>query len=187
MNTKIMVSLTMSALVLASGCTRSIIHPMLNTPVYPPSLTSADYHSDSKILGALVVLNHNEIAAAELAQSKATSVEVKKFARYMYHEHTQNLHETKSMGILPEKGRVAMTLETQGRQLLHHLKHLEGRSFNKAYIHAMVKDHRSALSLMNRLIQEAHHPFVKKQLEITRHHIAMHLQDAEALQRNMKK
>jgi len=193
MKTKMLVSLTavtVSALLLTTGCTRPF--DPLSGPYNHPAFVgpAAQYHADSKLLGAVVALDRSEINAAALAQHKATHGDVRRLADMMYREHNQNLRETEllgqRLGILIQQGPTAVALERAGARDVAHLERLNGSAFDRAYVNAMVKDHRAGLRTVNGLIRQAHDPMVKRHLEMTRDHIAMHLREAEALQHNLR-
>ncbi|KTD11303.1 DUF4142 domain-containing protein [Legionella jamestowniensis] len=191
MNSKFILSVTCSAILLASGC--SLNSNSMNDFNNPPTnvvVTPAQAKVDAKILGGLIVLNQNEIAAATEAQRKAANPAVKNYASWMNKAHSQNLQETQNLsrriGVAPVNGNVAMMLKQKGRQELAMLNRLNGVAFERAYISAMIKDHKAALQLIDhKLLNEATNPLLRRQLEITRTHVAHHLQQAQLIQRQI--
>ncbi|KTD19611.1 Predicted outer membrane protein [Legionella lansingensis] len=191
MKSKLLFSLTCSAILLASGCT-PVSNPAndFNNPPANVVVTPAQAQVDAKILGGLIVLNQNEIAAATAAQQKAANPAVKNYAAWMNKAHSQNLQETlnlsQRMGVPPANGNVAMMLKRKGRQELASLNRLSGVAFERAYIAAMVKDHTAALQLIDhKLLNEATNPLLRRQLEITRTHVVQHLKQAQLIQRSL--
>lgn len=169
----------------------AISYPVLlsaNTPTTPPStaLTVKQAKAEGRTLDVLFVIDKNEIAAGTLAKQKTTNSAVKHFAELMIKEHGANLHKTESLsnrlGVKLSQGKIATTLKNNGKRELAALNKLQGSSFDKAYINAMVKGHQAALDLVNRLIKDSSNPLVKKHLEITRKHIQYHLKKAQAIQ-----
>ncbi|WED44005.1 DUF4142 domain-containing protein [Legionella cardiaca] len=189
MKTKLLLSLSVGAVLLASGCTNN--NDYYNDAVPGTAVvTPAQAQVDAKILGGLIVLNQNEIAAATLAQTKASNQAVRNYATLMYRAHSANLQETqnvsKRIGVAPANGNVAMMLKQKGKQELATLNRLNGYNFDKAYIAAMVKDHTAALHLINhKLLTEATNPAVRRQLEISRAHVEQHLRLAQDIQRQL--
>ncbi|CEK11029.1 DUF4142 domain-containing protein [Legionella hackeliae] len=190
MKAKFLVSLTCSAVLLASGCS---LNSNSNDVYAQPAnvvITPAQAKVDAKILGGLIVLNQNEIAAATEAQRKATNPAVKNYAAWMNKAHSQNLQEVQNvshrLGIAPVNGNVAMMLKQKGRQELATLNRLNGMAFDRAYIGAMVKDHSAALHLIDhKLANEATSPLLRRQLELTRAHVVQHLKQAQLIQREL--
>ncbi|KTC77993.1 DUF4142 domain-containing protein [Legionella brunensis] len=189
MKSQFLFPLTLSAILLASGCSTNSNDAYNDLPANVV-VTPAQAKVDAKILGGLVVLNRNEIAAATEAQRKATNPAVKNYAALMNKTHSQNLQETQNIsrriGVMPENGSVAMMLQSKGKQEMATLNRLQGLAFEKAYIAAMIKDHAAALALLNqKLIPQATNPMVKKQLIITRVHVQEHLAQAQAVQKEL--
>ncbi|MFA5959889.1 MAG: DUF4142 domain-containing protein [Tatlockia sp.] len=158
---------------------------------YPAvAYTKVQAQTDAKILGAIVALDQNEMAAGAEAQRKAVNPAVREFAGWMVKEHSQNMQAMEALGhqlgIAPIKGNLAMMLQKKGRQNMAMLKHLNGPAFDKAFINGMVQGHMHALQLLNtKLIPMAVNPNVKHHLEATRNHVMAHLQKAQAIQKQL--
>lgn len=187
MKSQILCSLSLGAMLLASGCSVDSNNDY-NTPSV--ALTPAQAKVDAKILGGIIVIDKNEMAEATEAQSRAATPAVKNYAAMIYSAHGQNLKETQNVsqriGVTPENGHVAMMLQKKGRQERATLSRLHGNAFDRAYIAIMVKDHEAALQLINnKLLHEATNPLVKRHLEITRNHVIQHLQQAKAIQQQL--
>lgn len=182
MNSKTILSLVIA---LSIGC------PILSVAnTLPTSISMNQAQAEGKILGTLIVLNKNEIAAANLAMKKTSNSQVKSFAALMMKQHSDNLKKTEllshKLGIKISEGKVAMKLEAQGKKDLRHLNKLQGSSFDKAYMSAMVKGHQAALNLVNDLISKSSNPLIKKHLEATKTHVAYHLQKAQEVEKSVQ-
>ena len=186
MKSKYMLSLVCCA-VLSSGCSTHDSNYMDNS--YPNGVMSVNAKMDAKILGSLIVLNKNEIAAANLAVTKSTNPAVRNFAELMHKEHNQNLQDTENLshkiGVMPKKGEVAIMLEKKGHRELASLNRLHNKSFDAVYMADMIKDHTNALNLLDKCIKEAANPMVRQHLIATRAHVAMHLNRAKQIQSHM--
>ncbi|KTC87494.1 MULTISPECIES: DUF4142 domain-containing protein [Legionella] len=185
MKLKLVMSLLLGTVIALPACT-----PLSNTTTVPATpLTAAQADTDAKILGAVATLDQNEIAMATVAQSKATNMAVRRFADWMYKQHSQNLQEIQSlsqrMGVMPKNGPVAIKLQHQGKRVLTALRHANGMTFDRVYMSAMVKSHAEAVALLNGLIKVTANPMLVKQLEVTRSHVMAHLQKAQAVQKEM--
>ncbi|MDP1603280.1 MAG: DUF4142 domain-containing protein [Legionella sp.] len=189
MKSKFIYSLTFSAVLLASGCSQN------NENVYQTydrPLNSVQAHVDARILATVIVLNKNEIAAAQEAQRKSSNPAVRSYAALMIREHSRNLQETRNLaqklGVRPEEGSAAILLHKKGQHELAMLSGLQGRAFDKAYIGAMVKGHSEALHLIDqKLLPQAYNPAVRRHLEILRSHVLMHLQQAKLVQQEISR
>lgn len=144
---------------------------------------------EGKILGAIIVLNRNEISAASLAEKKAVHPAVRQYAAWLYKEHSQNLNSMEKLShdisVPPESSSLSRTLQQKGQRELAALNRLDKAAFDKAYIAAMVKGHTEAVELLTIKIKQAQNPLVRKQLELTRKHVVHHLQKAKAIQKQL--
>lgn len=191
MNAKIVLPMLLASMVVSVACTQ---HHTFYEDVMGTSAqyrTGAEAQIDAKIMGAMVVLDKNEIAAGSLAQHKSTNMSVKRYADLMVNAHGQNLHELEQlghkMGVAPEHGSTAALLQAKGKRLMTTLHHTTGHAFDKAYIGAMVQGHAEALQLVDKkLLSDATNPRLRHYLEMSRAHIADHLQKAKEVQRALK-
>lgn len=174
---------------LLTGCTFDSASPLLlrgNDTVQTNKIAL----TDSDIIAELMVLNKAEIAAAELAKTQATHSSVKKYASYLYTQHSDNLSQTLALsqktGISPRMNTKALSIQRQGTEELAQLKTYEQHAFDKAYIKAMISDHKNALRLLDKDIELSTNAALTKLLKATRIHVAMHLQKAKQIQTKLK-
>lgn len=186
MNSKLMFSLVCSAVLFASGCNTN---PHTYNDANQPAVhaTADQKHTDAKILSSLIVLNKNELAAANAAEQKSANRAVRNYAETMTKTHSRNLQDaerlSQTMDVAPKQGQTASLLQRKGRQQLVSLNRLQNQAFDRAYINAMVKDHTAALQLLDqRLIPQATNPQLRQYLEATRANVAQHLRQAQAVQ-----
>ena len=87
-----------------------------------------------------------EVELSRMAVTKAQNAEVKKFAQMMIEDHTNANTELKS--VATKKG---VTLPTQTdaehKAVMDKLTALSGAEFDKAYVQAMVDDHKKTVDL----------------------------------------
>lgn len=189
MNSKLLFSLVCSAVLFASGCnTNPHFYNETNQPVTHVSVEQKQ--TDAKILSSLIVLNKNEIAAANTAQQKSANHAVRNYAESMNKAHSRNLQEaerlSQKLDVAPKQGQTAAQLQRKGRQELAALNRLQNHAFDRAYINSMVKDHAAALQLLDqRLIPQATNPQLRQYLEATRANVAQHLKQAQAVQNQL--
>ena len=85
-----------------------------------------------------------EIKLGELAKSKGTTTAVKDLGGHMVTDHTKGSNELKTLAaskniILPA------SLSEKGQKAYDKLAKKEGKDFDKAYTHCMVKDHKKVI------------------------------------------
>lgn len=137
---------------------------------------------DSVALGMLAAINQHEIDAAKQAKAKKVSAPVLAYAAKMEKEHGENLAKTKTLGTLSNDAQV-QAQKVEGKQHLAELGKKSGKDYESAYVDAMVKGHSDVLAKIDgTLLPMATSAAVKKHLTETRGHVAMHLDEAKALQ-----
>jgi putative membrane protein len=189
MKKKLVFSLAFTG-ILSAGCTSNFNSDNdYNSPMSNMA-TSAHAQSDEHVLASIITLNKNEISAAQEAQKKSSNKAVKQYAALMEKEHGHNLHETQHIAhqlkLQPENGKIATMLHKKGQHELMSLKHLNHKSFDKAYMDDMIKDHSAALELIDhKLLPETKNPLLRKHLEMTRVHVQKHLEKAKQIRREI--
>ncbi len=152
------------------------------------SATQDDKQKEGELIAFLVVLNQNEIAAANEATKKNVKGDVKSYADLMNTDHSKNLNDTLALGKQlnqePKNTPLVDSLKKQGEDELAVLAPLDSTGFENAYIDAMVKDHQQALMIIdNNFMNTVKTPSLKSHLEATRAHIANHLEKAKEIQK----
>lgn len=121
-----------------------------------------------------------EVQMGQLAAQKASSDDVKQFGQKMVQDHTQMTDQMKQvaqqLGVSEPKG-----LSKKDKTEVAKLSGLSGPEFDKAYIAAMVKDHKKDLSDFRAEAQNTQNPAVKQVAEQGTQVIDQHLQLAEQL------
>ncbi len=116
-----------------------------------------------------------EVQLGQLAAQKASSPDVKQFGQKMVDDHTKLGDQmgmvAQQVGVKPPKD-----LAKKDKQLLAKLQGLSGEEFDKAYIAAMVKDHKKDEGAFKSEAQMAQIPAVKQAAAQGAPVIASHLQ-----------
>jgi len=145
---------------------------------------------DPEIVAFMVVLNKNEIAAADLTKQKTVNKDVKKYAALMSKEHNKNLSDieklSKKQNIKPVDSDMVVSLQDKGKEELNTLNALVDKAYDTAYIDAMVKGHTDALANIDSFLKEVTNPKLKTYLKDTRSHVKHHLAKAEVIQKELK-
>lgn len=163
------------------------------------ALATYSFHStataamkDAEISSVVSTANDAEISAAQMAKTKATHADVKKFAQMMIDEHTKNKADgmkiTAEAKMTPQASATSKTMATDAGSKLATLKKMNGAAFDKTYIEQQVMMHEQLLTQLDQdLIPAAQNPKLKTFLETTRGHVDQHLQEARKIQTALNK
>ena len=135
---------------------------------------------DRRLFQDLFQANLAEVDAGKLAQKKASSDDVKKFAQHMVEDHGKMLEEQRAMA---KSKRVSLPRAAKKDQQSA-LKKLEGASgerFDRAYMEQMVKDHEKALKLAQDAAGNAKDAELKQAAEKAAPEVQKHLDMAKEI------
>lgn len=146
--------------------------------------------SDAEIASIVRTANEGEVKAAQLAEKKGSSKDVKSFAQYMIKEHSANTKKEKDLAsrlkIKPQPNQTAETFKNQSEQTAKELASLTGTAFDQAYINNQINAHQRLLTELDQnLIPAAKNPELKQYLETTKSHVQHHLERAQKIQKSM--
>ena len=135
---------------------------------------------DRKLFQDLVQANLAEVEAGKLAQKKASSEDVKKFAQHMVEDHGRMLEEQRAMG---KSKRVSLPGASKKDQqsVLKKLESASGEKFDRAYMEQMVKDHEKALKLAQDASRNAKDTDLKQAAEKATPEVQKHLDMAKEI------
>jgi putative membrane protein len=129
--------------------------------------------TDTTFLNEAARAGAEEVNAGQLAQTKATSPAVRRFAARMVADHTavdQQLAQSKSITPTTDPDSAHTTMLTQ-------LQGMHGRAFDRAYMTGQVDDHQNAVTLFENEAQNGTDPdlkaFAQKTLPTLQQHLAM--------------
>lgn len=148
--------------------------------------TEANTKKDGEVIAWIAAIDSFEIAAAEVASKKTVETPVKDYANTLYTQHTQNLKEVAAISNQIQEAPVETKGLTKfvegGRKELSKLDPLNDKTFQKAYIDAMVAGHTQALQKVdNDLMKIVTNPELKKHVEATRAMIYHHLVEGKEI------
>ncbi len=143
--------------------------------------------SDPRILRVLRLVNDAEIAAGNLALSKATDVTVRQYAEKMVDEHmaaNERLSALlRSEGVLPEESPLSINVTEDALLGSAVLSSLTGAPFDVAYVDLQVAMHGKTLFLLESLFaRTAQNGQLIAELDQMRAAVQAHLNDAMPLQ-----
>ncbi len=166
--------------------------PQADTNSAPNTMRTSDVSSydDAQIAAVLHTINHGEISEAELAEGRALSPDVKRFAHHMAHDHGDMQSKDKALlsriHVVPNANAVSEELKSNGETELSGLKDDHGRDFDVAYMDAQVKGHQHALELVDRMIGNVKNADLRSEMQATRSKVEAHLQEAERIQQSLQ-
>jgi putative membrane protein len=140
--------------------------------------------SDKKFIDEAAQGGMAEVKLGQLAAEKASSEDVKKFGQMMVDDHTKANEELKS---LAQKKMVDLPTDIGKHQKTYDkLSKLSGSDFDKAYMDAMVKDHKEDVSEFEKQAARGQDSELKAWAAKTLPTLQMHLSHAEDLHKAMK-
>jgi putative membrane protein len=122
----------------------------------------------------------HEVELGKLAQTNASSADVKKFGERMVKDHTKAGEELKAAAQAAGIG-IPLQMLPEHQKHVEKFKTLHGAEFDKAYSAHMVKDHEKAVSLFEKASKSAENPKIKEFATKTLPTIKEHLQMAKKL------
>jgi putative membrane protein len=139
---------------------------------------------DKDFVRKMIMGNHAEIDAGNLALQKSSNDDVKKFAQKMVTDHT---------AMLDDMTRLAEQLQIKAPQAASpkdkaeaaKMSALSGSAFDNAYVKAMVKDHKKDVSELKNESSNASIPPVKDAASKALPIVQSHLDMIEGIQKNM--
>jgi putative membrane protein len=147
--------------------------------------------TDAQTAAVIGALNEGEIEQAQLAMTKATSPEVKRFAGSMATAHRQMQNKAtellKRLQITPMDNAVSSQLKSDTQSEMTTLQSLRGKEFDRDYIDAQVRAHNEALELLDRMTPNVKNPELKSAINADRPKIESHLREAERVQQTLQK
>lgn len=147
--------------------------------------------SDDQIFADLSAANAGEIAAGKLALNKASSADVKAFAREMIAAHIKMQADgealAKKLNIVPKPtadDSFTMANDSTSARLQSAAK---GTAFDSAYVNAQVAGHQMVLNFVRRAASQATAPDLKTAMTSAQPVVQHHLDMATALQAKLPK
>jgi putative membrane protein len=156
------------------------------------SIAQAQNVTDPQIASIVVTANQVDIDAGKLAESQASSAEVKAFGRQMATDHTgvnkQATELVTRLKVKPEDNPTSKSLASGGAENVNHLKQLKGAAFDRAYVDHEVAYHQQVLDAVDKtLIPSAQNADLKALLVKVRPAFVAHLEHAKHLQASLGK
>jgi len=172
-------TLTM-ALAVAPAFAQSATTQATNQQTTGSTAKAAASTSDQAFVKAAARGGLAEVELGKLAQQKASSNDVKQFGERMVADHSKANDELKS---LAESKNITLptTMSARDQALYDRLSKLSGEAFDRAYIRAMVRDHRKDVNEFRREARSGRDPDVKAFASKTEPTLEEHLKQAREI------
>ena len=147
--------------------------------------------TDAEIAHIVVTANAIDVAAGELAKSKASNEEVRKFGEKMIADHNGVNQQAgalaQKLNLTPADNATSQSLKTSADATKQRLEGLSGAEFDRAYIENEVAFHQAVLDAIdNTLVPNAQNAELKSLIEQVRPAFDGHLKMAQNIQQTLK-
>lgn len=145
---------------------------------------------DGQLAAVVQAIHQDQMQEAQLAEQRATSPELKRYARDMVTSHRNIMNENQSLlaqaQITPSDNAVSQQLRTDAQNEMSTLEGLRGRDFDREYLDSQIRDHNKAIELVDRIIPNIKNPQLKAHVQNVRMRLEGHLREAERIQQKMQ-
>jgi putative membrane protein len=146
--------------------------------------------NDGQLAAVIQALHQDQMQEAQLAEQRATSPELKRYARDMITAHRNIMNENQSVlsqaQITPSDNAVSQQLRTDSQNEMSTLEGLRGRDFDREYLDDQIRNHNKAIELVDRIVPNIKNPQLKAHLQNVRTRLDAHLREAERIQQKMQ-
>jgi putative membrane protein len=148
--------------------------------------------SEPQIAMITDLANTAEVEQGKLAQTKAKSSAVKKFAAMMVKHHSEAKADQaklfKQLSLTPTQSQDATALKDDGDKTLGTLRGADGAAFDVAYIDSQVSEHQKVLDTIDqKLLPAAKTEDLVSGLKKMRDTVESHLKEAKSIQADLTK
>jgi putative membrane protein len=153
---------------------------------------AAQSPNDAQIASIVVTANQVDIDAGKLAESRASSAEVRTFGKLMVTDHSgvnqQAVALVTKLKVAPEDNPTSKSLAAGGAANIRGLEKLSGAAFDRAYVAHEVAYHEQVLEALDKtLIPSARNAELKGLLVAVRPAFVAHLEHARHLNASLAK
>jgi putative membrane protein len=162
----------------------SLCSALLAGTLFIPVTMASTPDDDKQFLSTAAQSDMNEIKLSQLAETKASSPQVKAFAKKMVTDHTRLETQMKPFAskwnLTPPAG-----LDSDHQAIFDRLNGLSGPDFGKAYMAAMAEDHHKALDAFTTEAESTQTASFKAAVLKGKAVVANHITMADGLQSKM--
>jgi putative membrane protein len=147
--------------------------------------------TDAQLAAIVQTINAGQIQEAQVAEAKASSPDVKRFAHEMMNGHREMLVRQNALftrlQIMPSDNPVSNQVKADTQNQLSTLQQVRGHDFDRSYVDDQVMDHNKALELVDRIMPNVKNSDFRMALQDDRSMIEAHLRQAETVQQSLQK
>jgi putative membrane protein len=145
--------------------------------------------SDSNVISVLDDIDEGEIAAARLAQEKASAPQVQAYAGRVLNEHRElveaNGRLAAQLAVEPEPPALVSQLKDAQERAMRRLRAASGPAFDRAYVNYEIQRHVMAFNFVEAAAETEGNPLLKQELVRTGPDLLSHISAARALERHL--
>jgi putative membrane protein len=130
--------------------------------------------------------NMEEVQLGKLAEAKAISESVKKYARMIQNDHNNANDKLKNLA-MTNSITVDSAIKSENRQKVNDLSTLSGASFDKEYINLMVENNQKDIQEFENASSKVRNTQLKSWIDKTLPTLKKHLQEAQRIQNELNK
>ncbi len=141
--------------------------------------------NDASILGKELSGDSAEVAIAKYMIANGTNASVKAYARLLDHDHSQSMMDVRTVAKKTSLTPQTPPNDTSAQETAHtldHLKSLNGKDRDTAFVNHEAQDHQSDIADVQQAEQAALNPQVKALLQKSLPELQKHLDRAQKLQ-----
>lgn len=146
-----------------------------------PALSQSAAVRDAAFVKSAAMSDMYEIQASQLAQTRATSADVKTFASQMITDHTKTSDQMKAMVSGKSGMQIPTSLDQQHATMLRNLRSASGANFDHLYVQQQVQAHNQAVTLFTNEAQDGRDADLKGFAGQTLPTLQQHLASAQQL------
>jgi putative membrane protein len=145
--------------------------------------------SDANIVALLAIANQSDIEGGQLAETKASSREVRSYGTRMISDHASMLKQgnqlSKQLMINPVQPALGQQMLSEHQRSMEALKKKSGDQFDRAYIEHEIQMHQKVIRLVEEATQAADDPQLRTLLQQSRPALEDHLKQAQSVKQSL--
>jgi putative membrane protein len=145
--------------------------------------------SDANIVALLAIANQSDIEGGQLAETKASSREVRSYGTRMISDHASMLKQgnqlSKQLMINPVQPALGQQMLSEHQMSMEALKKKSGDQFDRAYIEHEIQMHQKVIRLVEEATQAADDPQLRTLLQQSRPALEDHLKQAQSVKQSL--
>lgn len=147
-----------------------------------PALAQKSAMSDQKFVDFAAQTDMVEANLGQLADSSASSQQVKDYAQMLVTDHTNDFHQLYDIANQANLTMPTAIDTTNSKTMIAPFQKVKGDAFDKKYIQGMIAGHTKAIAIYKKEAADAQNPALKAYAQQTLPALQKHLDGAKALE-----